>query len=333
MNTEHIVFLAVAAGTFLLTVIFSRIIIPKLISLKMGQKILEIGPRWHKNKEGTPTMGGLAFIFAIVAVTLIVVPLLLYKDYGWDDLLPWLLTLGLAVLSGAIGLIDDRVKIMKKQNAGLTASQKFLCQLLCAGLYLLAMSLTGNISTELYIPFIKITVDLGILYYVLSLILITGVVNSVNLTDGIDGLASSETFVAGAFFALCAFAVGSLSAVIGSAAAVGAALGFLIYNFYPARVFMGDTGSLFFGGLLVGLAYTLENPLIILCFGCMFIAETLSVMLQVSFFKLTKKRIFKMSPIHHHFEMCGWKETKIVGIFCLIALIFSSISFILEYII
>ena len=277
MNTEHIVFLAVAAGTFLLTVIFSRIIIPKLISLKMGQKILEIGPRWHKNKEGTPTMGGLAFIFAIAAVTLIVVPLLLYKDYGWDDLLPWLLTLGLAVLSGAIGL--------------------------------------------------------GILYYVLSLILITGVVNSVNLTDGIDGLASSETFVAGAFFALCAFAVGSLSAVIGSAAAVGAALGFLIYNFYPARVFMGDTGSLFFGGLLVGLAYTLENPLIILCFGCMFIAETLSVMLQVTFFKLTKKRIFKMAPIHHHFEMCGWKETKIVGIFCLIALIFSSISFILEYII
>ena len=331
MNTELIVFLSAAAGTFLLTVFFSRLIIPKLISLKMGQKILEIGPRWHKNKEGTPTMGGIAFILAALVVTPIAVLLLLYHGVDWEKLLPWLLTLGLAVMSGAIGFLDDRVKIMKKQNAGLTASQKFLCQLICAGLYLLAMSLTGNVSTELYIPFFHVTLELGLLYYVFSLILITGIINSVNLTDGIDGLASSETFIAGAFFALSAFAVSSLSAVLGSAVAVGASLGFLVYNFYPARVFMGDTGSLFFGGLLVGLAYTVGNPLIILCFGFMFFAETLSVILQVTYFKLTKKRIFRMSPIHHHFEMCGWKETKIVGIFCLAALIFSSISFILEY--
>ncbi len=344
-------FLLMMASVFLFTVVFSRILIPKLRSLKMGQKILDIGPRWHKSKEGTPTMGGLAFIAAaLISAVLLWLVLLLAGGSPLAVLraLPYLITLLFAVVSGLIGVIDDSVKIRKKQNGGLTAIQKMALQILSAVLYLLVMRACGFIDTVLLIPFLDFELELGIFYYILATILIVGVVNSVNLTDGLDGLASTETAVVGAFFAVVAFlapvaifdAMGgyNLSLALAAATAIGASLGFLVYNFYPARVFMGDTGSLFFGGLVVGCAFLASNPLIILFAGGMYIIETASVMIQTTYFKYTRirygegKRIFKMSPIHHHFELCGWSEIKVVSVFGIASLIFSALTYILEYV-
>ena len=333
-------FLIILFAVFLVTVLISRRLIPKLKSLKMGQPILDIGPRWHKSKEGTPTMGGLAFIAAAIVVTFCHGAFAVLTTDGIEplsELLPFYITLLYAVLSGLIGVIDDRTKIVKTQNEGLTASQKFLLQLLTASLYVIAMRLCGAITTEIKIPFFDISLDLGIFYYVIAILLLTGMVNSVNLTDGIDGLASAETCVVGAFFALVAFTLGNEALSAAAAITIGAALGFLVYNFYPARVFMGDTGSLFLGAMVVGMAFLADNPLIVLFAGLMYIIETASVMLQTTYFKFTRifcgegRRIFKMSPIHHHFEMCGWNEVKIVSVFSVMALLFCAITYILEY--
>ncbi len=316
-------FLITVIVTFALTAIFSRILIPKLKSLKVGQKILDIGPRWHKNKEGTPTMGGLAFIGAnIIVFALAILGLTLFGK-GVPNLRATLICFLFALLSGLIGIIDDRAKIFKKQNQGLTAPQKYLLQLVSAGLFLFFMTLCGAITTEIYIPFVDKIVDLSWFYYVFSLILITGFVNSVNLTDGLDGLASSVTFVVAGFFAVAAFASASLELSVFSALTIGATLGFLVYNFYPAKIFMGDTGSLYLGGMVVAMAYLLGNPMIIFLVGIIYLAESFSVILQVGYFRLTHgKRLFKMSPIHHHFEKCSWSEIKIVFVFSVITLIF-----------
>ncbi len=342
-------FLIMVAAVFLFTVIFCRILIPKLRSLKMGQKILDIGPRWHKSKEGTPTMGGLSFIGASVigAVVILAVLLIISKGaFRISALVPYLVTLLFAIVSGMIGIIDDSVKITKKQNAGLTAPQKFLLQVISAALYLFVLHLCGIIDTTLHIPFLGWEWEMGIFYYVVVIILITGVVNSVNLTDGIDGLASTETFVVGIFFAVVAHLSAltqlsdgvSLCLSLSAATAIGASLGFLVYNFYPARVFMGDTGSLFFGALVVGMSLIAGNPLLILFAGLMYIAETASVILQTLYFKYTRmrygtgKRIFKMSPIHHHFEMCGWSEIRVVSVFGTLTAVSCLITFLLEYV-
>lgn len=321
----QIVYLCVLALTFFITVVISKKLIPVLASRKMGQKILDIGPRWHKSKEGTPTMGGLAFI-AASAIVGAVATVLIWVWYGKDAALPLLLTLIMGILNGLIGVVDDSAKLRKKQNEGLTAAQKFILQVLVAGLYLLGMCFFCHITTELYIPFVNVTVDFGIFFYIIAMLLLTGIVNSVNLTDGIDGLASSITFVVALFYSAAAFFAGSaMNYALGALGGImaGAALGFLMYNFYPARVFMGDTGSLFFGGLVVGCAFVMNNPLIVVVCGIMFIVETASVMLQVGYFKLTHgKRLFKMAPIHHHFEKCGWKETKVVAVFSIITVIF-----------
>lgn len=337
-------FLFMMVSVFLLTVLFSRFLIPKLKSMKMGQKILDIGPRWHKSKEGTPTMGGLAFIAAAIVSCVLLWFFFRILSGSADftvQLLPFLITLLFAVVSGLIGIIDDSVKLTKKQNEGLTAPQKFLLQVFSAALYVFAMKACGFVDTVLHIPFLDLKWELGIFYYVFAIILITGVVNSVNLTDGIDGLASTETFVVGGFFAVSAFlsAAGEsqLSLALGAAAAIGASLGFLVYNFYPARVFMGDTGSLFLGGLIVGCAFLANNPLIILFAGLMYILETVSVILQTTYFKFTRiffgqgRRIFKMSPIHHHFEMCGWNEIRIVSVFGFLTFVFCLLTWLLEY--
>ena len=304
-------FLAVIACSFGLTVIFSHFVIPILKSKKMGQKILEIGPRWHKSKEGTPTMGGVCFIAAIllcVAVAMI---------FDASELKRILLVLVFALSNGVIGLIDDRAKLMKKQNEGLLAWQKYLLQLVAAGFFLWLGSIWGFVGTTLAIPYTDLVFELGIGYYVIALLLITGVVNSVNLTDGIDGLASTVSLVVAGFFALAAFAAEMRSLTLLSAALIGGMIGFLVYNFHPARVFMGDTGSLFLGGFLTGCAFLLGQPLIILVAGLVFVIEAASVILQVSVFKLSgrKKRLFKMAPIHHHFEKCGWNEYKLVAVF------------------
>ncbi|MBQ4592801.1 MAG: phospho-N-acetylmuramoyl-pentapeptide-transferase [Clostridia bacterium] len=311
----NLMYIAALLATFGITVLISRKLIPILKSRKMGQTILEIGPRWHKNKEGTPTMGGLAFI-AAAAITGIAASVYLAVIDGIRSTLPFMFTLAFGIVCGLIGCVDDTAKLRRKQNEGLTAPQKFLLQLIAAALYLLGMTLVCGIDTTIYIPFFGAEIDFGFFYYVIALLLLTGVDNAVNLTDGLDGLCSSVTLVVGLFFTAAGYMNGLAEpdgdVILLGAVLIGACAGFLVYNFYPARVFMGDTGSLFLGGLVVGGSFMIDNPLLVVVFGIVYIIETASVILQVGYFKLTHgKRLFKMAPIHHHFEKCGWSEIKI----------------------
>ena len=312
----NLMYIAALLATFGITVLISRKLIPILKSRKMGQTILEIGPRWHKNKEGTPTMGGLAFIAAAV-ITGIAASVYLAVTDGIRSTLPFMFTLAFGVVCALIGCVDDTAKLRRKQNEGLTASQKFLLQLIAAALYLLGMTLVCGLDTTIYIPFFAAEIDFGIFYYVVAILLLTGVDNAVNLTDGLDGLCSSVTLVVGLFFTAAGYMNGLAEpdggVILLGAVLIGACAGFLVYNFYPARVFMGDTGSLFLGALVVGGSFMIDNPLLVVVFGLVYIIETASVILQVGYFKLTHgKRLFKMAPIHHHFEKCGWSEIKIV---------------------
>lgn len=313
-------FLVSFIGVFLVTVLLLKWLIPVLKSKKVGQKILEIGPRWHKSKDGTPTMGGIAFILAILIVMCCISVYSFIKGTG-ERLIPLALTLGLAVINGLVGFIDDRCKLLKKENEGLKAWQKFLLQAVASAVYLFAMNKTGYIDTSLHIPFTSFEWELGWVYYAVAFLLITGMVNGVNLTDGVDGLASGVTFVVGSFFAVYAFVFKFDALSLAAASAMGATLGFLVYNYNPARIFMGDTGSLFLGGLVTGCAFMINEPLIIVLCGIIYVIEAASVMIQVGVYKLTHKRVFRMAPIHHHFEKGGWGERKIFWIFSLITLI------------
>ena len=333
---ESLIFSAALAVVFLATVLISKKLIPILKSHKMGQKILEIGPRWHKGKEGTPTMGGIAFIVPTLLVGAACAVYIALTD-GFAEALPLTMTLLFGLFGGCIGVIDDRAKLKRKQNEGLTAAQKFLLQVLAAAIYLFGMAMAAKLRgvpmTEVYIPFVGKTFDFGVFYYVFALLLLVGVMNSVNLTDGIDGLCSSVTLVIGLFFAVSAYLLGGagpdLSPLVLGALLVGSTAGFLVYNFYPARVFMGDTGSLFLGGLVVGGAFMAGNPLLVVVYGFWYILETASVMLQVGYFKLTHgKRLFKMAPIHHHFEQLGWSEIKIVVVASVVTAVLSAVSLI-----
>ena len=324
----RILYLVAFLATTLVTAGISRKLIPFLKSKKMGQKILEIGPRWHKNKEGTPTMGGLAFIVAITVVFAAILALDAWlcaaKHIGFA-----ILVYLFALSNGLIGVVDDLAKFSHGQNKGLSAMQKYLLQLIAAGLFLFGGYMMGYLDTVLVIPFTDYALDLGVFYYIFSLILITGTVNAVNLTDGIDGLASSVTMVVCVFFSLVGLFYKNSEMALLAGAGAGGCLGFLVYNFHPARVFMGDTGSLFLGGLVVGLAYMAGSPLVVVLVGIIYMVETASVMLQVGYFKLTHgKRLFKMSPIHHHFEKCGWGEVKIVSVFSAITLLSCVLVFI-----
>ena len=298
-------------------------LIPLLRKVKYGQTILDIGPVWHKNKQGTPTMGGFLFIAGVlVAVT---IGYLVYMSVGGgeSEISP---IFGARLFAGVVmamafaflGFVDDYIKVVKKRNLGLTAGQKMVMQILIAAIYLVILYLAGDTSTVLRIPFIG-SLDLGLFYYPVALfILIVGTVNAVNLTDGIDGLAGSVTFVAALGFMIIAALLSIYEMQLLAVAVAGAMLGFLVWNFHPAKVFMGDTGSMFLGGLVVAMGFGLGLPFLIAMIGIIYLIETLSVMLQVASFKLTGKRIFKMSPIHHHFEMSGWGEVKIVSVFSLI---------------
>lgn len=316
--------------SFLTTVLLSKKFIPVLISKKMNQPIYEIGPRWHKSKSGTPTMGGIFFITAI----LITVAILSFFAIDKEALLPVWITLIMATLFAAVGFIDDHAKLIKKQNEGLKAYQKFLLQLIVATLYIGTMCALGYMDTVIPIPFTEIEWDLGIAFYPLAIILLVGIDNSVNLTDGIDGLCATVTAVVAAFFALLGLPVIGLS--LGNAITVfagalfGGMIGFLVYNWNPARIFMGDTGSLFLGGLVTGFAFLADQPLMIFIVGLIYIIETVSVILQVGSYKMFKKRIFKMAPIHHHFEQCGWGERKIVAVASVITAILCAITYCLS---
>ena len=314
-------FFAMTLGVFFVTWLILRKLIPVLKSRKIGQKIYDIGPRWHKGKEGTPIMGGLGFIIATVIGIAAISGVYLYFGREKELLGVWL-TLALALLNGLIGFFDDYTKLIKKQNQGFLAWQKLVLQLLVAAVYLWAMSACGFIDTALEIPYFDIELELGIFYYFFAILFIAGMVNSVNLTDGIDGLCSSVSAVVGAFFAVVAFVMLRPELAIFPATVIGGTVGFLMYNFYPAKIFMGDTGSLYLGGAVVGMAFLIEEPLIIMIAGIIYLIEVASVILQVGYFKITHgKRIFKMAPIHHHFEKCGWSEVKIVGVFTLITAI------------
>lgn len=309
-----LVLLSVVAG-FVLELVLGKVLIPALRALKAGQSIREVGPKWHNGKAGTPTMGGLMFIAASA----------LCVATGWYAMrqtgdYSHLLVLALALMFGLIGFYDDFIKVKKKRNLGLTGVQKLILQVLAAGVFLLLMYLTDSLHYDLYIPFVKEPVAHvpPVLYLAVAVFAIVGCVNAVNLTDGIDGLASGVTVPVMLFFTIVSMSMKRMGLATFPAALLGGLGGFLCYNFYPAKVFMGDTGSLFLGGAVVGLAFALDMPLVLLLVGLIYIIETLSDILQVGYFKLTHgKRIFKMAPIHHHFEMCGWSEKKIWTVFVL----------------
>lgn len=328
-----------AVGAFIISAVLGKFLIPYLHKLHFGQTILDVGPSWHKSKQGTPIMGGIMFIVAIVVVTVVSTIIYLitgesfiteyFANMGRESVLIFA-GLGLALANGLIGFIDDYTKVVKKRNLGLTAIQKLVLQFLAAGIYLAVLGFSG-FGTATLIPFIG-SVDLGFFYYILAALVIVGMVNAVNLTDGVDGLDGSITLFACMVFMLIARMVNSLGVSAMSAAAAGACLGFLVWNFHPAKVFMGDTGSLFLGGLVCALAFAVNMPILLLPIGIVYIAEILSVVLQVSYFKITHgKRLFKMSPIHHHFEMSGWSEVKIVAVFTAVTAVFGAIAFALVY--
>ena len=301
--------LLTAAAGFVLSGLLGYLLLPVLRALKAGQSIREIGPTWHNYKSGTPMMGGLMFIFAAILCLLMNAPAM--EDYSV------LYVLVLALCFGFIGFLDDFTKIKYKRNLGLTTLQKAMLQMAVSAIFLYVMYRSGSMDTHLYIPFFNVSFDLHpIVYIFFAMFVMVGCVNSVNLTDGVDGLSSSVTLPVMVFFAATAMALGKWELALLPAALVGGLIAYLFYNWHPAKVFMGDTGSLFLGGVVCALAFALEMPLVLILVGFVYICETLSVILQVSYFKMTHgKRLFKMSPIHHHFEMCGWGEKKIVLIF------------------
>lgn len=305
-------------GALAVGLVAGKLIIPALRKMKAGQSILEIGPKWHMTKQGTPTMGGFIFIIA-VAVSVIAC--------GWSQSLyvrsTHLFLLGFSVICGGIGFIDDYVKVMKKRNMGLTALQKLALQTAVAVAFIALMRYDGSLTPNVYIPFVNITIRLNwTVYMILAAIVIVGMLNAVNLTDGVDGLATGVTMPVALFFAITAWLWGNTSVSIFASALFGALAAFLVYNFHPAKVFMGDTGSLFLGGAVSAMAFALDMPLILAPVGIIYIAETLSDIIQVAYFKLTHgKRIFRMAPLHHHFEMGGWSEKKICAVFTAITIL------------
>ena len=312
--------LLTAAAGFVLSGLLGYLLLPVLRALKAGQSIREIGPTWHNYKSGTPMMGGLMFIFAAILCLLMNAPAM--EDYSV------LYVLVLALCFGFIGFLDDFTKIKYKRNLGLTSLQKAMLQMAVSAIFLYVMYRSGSMDTQLCIPFFNVSFDLHpIVYIFFAMFVMVGCVNSVNLTDGVDGLSSSVTLPVMVFFAATAMALGKWELALLPASLVGGLIAYLFYNWHPAKVFMGDTGSLFLGGVVCALAFALEMPLVLILVGFVYICETLSVILQVSYFKMTHgKRLFKMSPIHHHFEMCGWKEEKIVltfagvsAVMCLLA--------------
>ena len=292
---------------FAISAALGPIMIPFLRKVKAGQTVRDEGPKSHLKKTGTPTMGGIIILLAMTITTLFYI-----KDY--PKVLPILfITLGF----GLIGFIDDYIKVVLKRSMGLRAWQKMLGQFVVTGIFAYYLVQSG-VSLAMKIPFMDKYLDLGIFNIPFLFFVVLGTVNGTNFTDGLDGLATSVTILVATFFTVVAVGTGSEIVPI-TCATVGALLGFLLFNVHPASVFMGDTGSLALGGFVVGCAYMMQMPLFIVIVGFIYLAEVLSVMIQVSYFKLTGgKRIFKMAPIHHHFELCGWKETKVVAVFAII---------------
>ena len=299
--------------TFLATVILERIFIP-VLRAKAAQPIYTDGPSWHMSKSGTPTMGGLAFVIACV-IALMLADIYLFSTSRAGEAMSLLLCASFALLNSVIGIIDDTKKLARRQNAGLTPWQKLILQSVIASLFLYSRSQLLGEGGRLFFSYGG--VDIGFIYYPLSFLILLGITNCANLTDGIDGLAASVAFACGVSLFYISCALNTETSFI-SSAVMGAALGFLIFNMNPAKIFMGDTGSLFFGAILASSVFSLGNPLLILFIGGIYVLEGVSVILQVIYFKLTGgKRLFKMAPLHHHLERSGWAENKI----CIVAIL------------
>lgn len=300
--------------SFVITAVFMPLLIPFLRKLKFGQSILEEGPAWHAKKQGTPTMGGLGMILGVVCASLV-----------FAHSFKGLAVVVCAALFGLVGFVDDYIKVVKKHNQGFTPIQKFSAQMAVSLAFALYIYFVEGQSVT-HIPFGS-KLNLGWLYIPFAVFVLLATSNSVNLTDGLDGLAASVTTVAALFFTVACAQWGEAGVSAVMAAVVGACVGFLIYNFYPAKVFMGDTGSLFLGGALGAAAIAAGLELFLIIGGFVFLFETLSVIIQVTYFKKTGKRVFKMTPVHHHFEMCGWKEPKIVFVFSAVTLVLCVICY------
>ncbi len=305
--------LITAGVSLVFTAVFGWLLLPILRALKAGQSIREVGPTWHNYKAGTPMMGGLMFIASAIVCVLLNIPAM--QDYTV------FYVLALALCFGLIGFLDDFFKLKYKRNLGLTSMQKAMLQMAVSALYLYLLYKQGVLSCQLYIPFVNVEFQIHPLVYIFfAMFVLVGGVNAVNLTDGVDGLCASVTVPVMIFFAAAAVAAGKFDLALLPASLIGGLVAYLFYNWHPAKVFMGDTGSLFLGGVVCALAFALDMPLILLLVGLVYIVETLSVILQVGYFKLTHgKRLFKMAPIHHHFEMSGWKEVKIVLVFAAVS--------------
>ncbi len=324
MNSTATIVTALVA--FVVTAFVGRGLIPYLTKLRYGQTIKEIGPTWHKNKQGTPTMGGIMFIIGTLAGLMAgLFALSYFRDTTQEvtarlDNIKLAAGVLLALANGFIGFTDDYIKVVKKRNLGLTASQKTIMQILAAILYLLTLYLAGDRTTTMIVPFLGAW-NMGLFYYPFSVLVIYFMVNAVNLSDGIDGLCASLTFVCGVSLMLMCAMLGQYKQGIFAVALAAACIGFLVWNFHPAKVFMGDTGSMFLGGAVVAISFGINMPAFLALAGIVYILEALSVVIQVISFKLTKKRVFKMSPIHHHYEMSGFSEVKIVMSFTLVGVV------------
>ena len=304
--------------SFLLTLVIGRFVVAELRKLKAGQEIRKDGPTWHAGKAGTPTMGGIMFILGAGIVVFLL---------GWGQMLQGefthLYVYLFALCFGLIGFVDDYRKVRQHQNEGLTAKQKFLLQLLAAVVFLCLMRYEGLLTNDLYVPFLQVSFTVNrVVYLIFAAFVIVGAVNAVNLTDGVDGLATSVTFVVMVFFTVTALLWHMSTLALFPAALAGGLAAFFVYNHHPAKVFMGDTGSLFLGGAVAALGFALDMPLILIPVGIIYIAETMSDIIQVAYFKATHgKRFFKMAPLHHHLELSGWSEAKLVAVFSGITLV------------
>ncbi|MBR5191734.1 MAG: phospho-N-acetylmuramoyl-pentapeptide-transferase [Clostridia bacterium] len=334
----YVALVVAAVLSFLIAFALGFVLIPWLRKLKFGQTILDIGPAWHKSKQGTPVMGGIMFIVSTILSVICVLAtdhLMGGNLFGSEHILPDTLKVKLvagvilAIGLGLVGFADDYIKVVKKRNLGLTEIQKTIPQVILIVGYLATLSMNG--LNYMQIPFVG-AVNLKWFFWIFGIAVIYGAVNAVNFTDGVDGLCASVTSTAALAFCIAALMTKFFGISILAAALFGGCLGYLIWNYYPSKVMMGDTGSMFLGGMVVALAYAIDCPLILVFFGVIYVIEALSDVLQIGYFKLTHgKRIFKMAPIHHHFEMCGWKERKIVTIFSLVNLLGCAIGLALYY--
>ena len=312
--------LITAGASVVLTAVIGYFLLPVLRALKAGQSIREVGPTWHNSKAGTPMMGGLMFIFGLAVCLLVNIATM--EEYSVFYVLI------LSLCFGLVGFLDDFCKAKFKRNLGLTSFQKAMLQMAVSAIYLYLLYRQGLMSSNLYIPFVNVSLHIHPIVYILfAMFVMVGCVNAVNLTDGVDGLCGSVTIPVMVFFTVYAVAVKRMDLALFPAALTGGLVAYLFYNWHPAKVFMGDTGSLFLGGAVCAMAFALDIPLVLILVGFVYIVETLSVIAQVGYFKLTHgKRLFKMAPIHHHFEMSGWKEVKIVLVFALVSALMCALA-------